>query len=107
MGITKAKAIVEAENIIKSVDTDGSGEVEFSEFAQVWQRKLLSVNESYIHAVFTVFDENGDGTIDRSELAKGLELKKNDTNDKHADLIAEVDKDNDGVINFDEFRAAM
>lgn len=108
MGITPVKAVEEAENIIKSADSDGSGEVEFDEFAQVWQRKLLSVNESYIHAVFTVFDENGDGTIDRSELAKVLELKKNDTNDKHiADLIAEVDKDNDGVINFDEFRAAM
>jgi len=104
MGITKVEAEAEAAKIIKEVDDDASGEIEFTEFATIWQRKLLSVNESYIHAVFTVLDENGDGDIDSDELAKVLEITDNQ---KIQSYIAEVDSDNDGKINFEEFRRAM
>merc|ERR1719433_2388287 len=108
MGITKSKAIEEAKAIIKATDDDSSGEIEFKEFAQIWQRKLLSVNESYIHAVFTVLDENGDGEIDAEELKKVLELKEGEeTQHQIKDLINEVDKNNDGKISFEEFRSAM
>lgn len=108
MGITKHKAEEEARSIIEATDDDGSGEIEFKEFAQVWQRKLLSVNESYIHAVFSVLDENGDGSIDSKELAKVLDLSDNEkTDDKIAELIREVDSDGDGAISFNEFRTAM
>jgi len=108
MGITKSKALVEAKSIIDGADTDGSGEIEFKEFAQVWQRKLLSVNDSYVHAVFNVLDENGDGSIDATELEKVLDLNHNEKGRDHiTKLIAEVDKDGDGVISFDEFRSAM
>merc|ERR1719461_1309412 len=88
MGITKSKATDEAMAIIKATDDDGSGEIEFKEFAQIWQRKLLSVNESYIHAVFSVLDENGDGKIDAEELKKVLE---EDDAQMIQELIAEVD----------------
>merc|ERR1712048_765858 len=104
MGITKVEAEAEAAKIIKEVDDDASGEIEFTEFATIWQRKLLSVNESYIHAVFTVLDENGDGNIDCYELAKVLEI--NDS-EKIQAYIKEVDADGDGCINFEEFRRAM
>jgi len=108
MGITKSKAEEEAKNIIEATDDDGSGEIEFKEFAQVWQRKLLSVNESYIHAVFTVLDENGDGSIDAKELEKVLDLEEKDkAASSILELIKEVDKDGDGEISFEEFKAAM
>jgi len=108
MGITKSKAIDEAKAIILATDDDGSGEIEFKEFAQIWQRKLLSVNESYIHAVFTVLDENGDGEIDPDELKKVLDLKDGAGEaDTIMELISEVDKNGDGKISFDEFRQAM
>merc|ERR1719461_1818423 len=105
MGITKSEAKREAKQIISTSDEDGSGEIEFAEFAQIWQRKLLSVNESYIHAVFTVLDEDGNGSIDVQELAKVLDM----TNDQEEvkELVKEVDTDGDGVISFSEFRAAM
>jgi len=104
MGITKAEAETESKRIIDEVDDDHSGEIEFKEFAQIWQRKLLSVNESYIHAVFTVLDENGDGKIDAKELQKVLEIEDDD---KIVAYINEVDSNNDGAINFAEFRSAM
>jgi len=104
MGITKVEAESESKRIISEVDDDGSGEIEFEEFATIWQRKLLSVNESYIHAVFTVLDENGDGDIDAAELGKVLEVKDKQ---KIASYIKEVDTNEDGKISFPEFRIAM
>merc|ERR1712083_201841 len=104
MGHNPAFAKQQAEEIIKQSDDDGSGEIEFEEFAQIWQRKLLTVNQSYIHAVFTVLDENGDGSIDADELAKVLEV--NDQQKIEA-YIKEVDTDRNGKISFEEFRRAM
>jgi len=107
MGFTKNQAHSEASKIIKSTDVDGSGEIEFDEFAQIWQRKLLSVNDSYIHAVFSVLDEDGNGTIEADELAKVLNMKKTGDEEKIAELIKEVDTDGDGVISWQEFYDAM
>merc|ERR1712048_667645 len=112
MGVTKTQAQLEAKKIIATSDGDGNGTIGFTEFAQVWQRKLLSVNDSYIHAVFTVLDEDGSGQIDGSELAKVLDMDVNIGHEnpelrKEAEknlatineLITEVDKDGDGLIS--------
>jgi len=107
MGFTKNQALLEADKIIESTDFDGSGEIEFEEFAEIWQRKLLSVNDSYIHAVFSVLDEDGNGKIDGYELAKVLNMQGEGDDEKIAELIKEVDSDGDGVISWEEFREAM
>merc|ERR1719233_568190 len=106
MGFSKNQAQLEAAKIIKTTDADGSGEIEFGEFAQIWQRKLLSVNDSYIHAVFSVFDEDGDGKIDSRELAKVLDMHDDGDDEKIIEIIKEVDSDGDGVISWEEFRTA-
>lgn len=107
MGFTKNQAHLEAEKIIQSTDFDGSGEIEFAESAEIWQRKLLSVNDSYIHAVFSVLDEDGNGKIEAHELAKVLEFEDDGGDEKIAEIIKEVDSDGDGVISWEEFREAM
>lgn len=104
MGISPSNAIAEAAKIIESVDNDKSKVIEFEEFAQVWQRKLLTVNDSYIHAVFTVLDADGDGTVSCEELAKVIEEEDEEVVKR---MIKEVDTDGDGVLNFEEFKMAM
>lgn len=104
MGYAAAPALKEAKQIIKASDADGSGEIEFDEFAAIWQRKLLSVNQSYIHAVFTVLDEDGNGQITAAELGKVLDC---DDMDEIKSIIKEVDDDGDGMLNFEEFQKAM
>jgi len=107
IGVTGEQAIIEAKAIISASDTDGSGAIEIDEFKQIWQRKLLTENEAYIHAVFKVLDEDGGGTIDSFELANVLDMHQEGDLDLLKDIINEVDADGDGVISFQEFRNAM
>jgi len=107
MGFTKARAEEEAKKIMATSDVDGSGLIEFVEFAQIWQRKLLCVNESYIQAIFSVLDEDGDGNIDADELTKMLGMNKERDGREIRAIISEVDTDCNGVLSYDEFRAAM
>merc|ERR1719336_3153040 len=106
-GFTKSQAEQDARGIIGNTDENHDGVIGFNEFAQIWQRKLLSVNMSYIHAVFSVLDENGDGTIDKAELAKVLNMNAETEADELGDIIKEVDGDGDGQISFEEFKKAM
>jgi len=106
-GYSKKQAYLEAAKMIQSADFNGSGEIEFNEFAQIWQRRLLSENDAYIHAVFSVLDEDNNGIIDARELGKVLKLTGDGDDKKIAQIIDEVDQDGDGVISWEEFRAAM
>jgi len=107
MGYAEIKAKQEAEAIIKSTDDNKSGFIEFNEFAAVWQRKLLSTNDSYIHKVFSILDTDNNGEIDPMELADVLDMTQEGDDVKIQEIIKEVDKNDDGKINFEEFRNAM
>jgi len=107
MGFTKSQAHVEAKKIITAGDFDGSGKIEFVEFKEIWMRKILSLSDQYIHAVFSILDEDGNGTIEATELASVLHMKGDRDEEKIAKLIEEVDVDGDGVISWSEFYNAM
>merc|ERR1719461_1555259 len=72
MGYTGHTAKSEAVKMIEHADKNSDGVVDFDEFKQVWYRKVLSTNDQYIHRVFSVFDDNGDGHIDANELQQIL-----------------------------------
>eukprot|EP01083_Nonionella_stella_P111644 327621_1 len=112
----------EAKKMIEHADKNKDGVVDFEEFKQVWDRKVLTTNDQYIHRVFDVLDDNGDGHIDANEL-KLILFPPHDgdedapiTHDVDADdpffmtvqrMIDEVDEDGDGKIDFKEFKKAM
>mmetsp|Transcript_10141 Transcript_10141/g.9153 ORF Transcript_10141/g.9153 Transcript_10141/m.9153 type:complete len:576 (-) Transcript_10141:291-2018(-) len=72
MGHVGCRAKEEAQKMIEHADKNNDGVVDFEEFKQVWYRKVLSTNDQYIHRVFAVFDDNGDGHIDSKELGQIL-----------------------------------
>lgn len=96
----------EAERMLAEADKDGDGEISFEEFATVWQRKLLTVNDQYIRAVFGVLDSNGDGFIDTEELEGVLDSC---SKEEISQMITEIDEagNGDGKIDFLEFKQAM
>ena len=57
---------------------------------------------------FKAFDRNGDGTISTKELGVVMRtLGQNPTEAELSDLIAEIDQDGNGEIDFDEFVKLM
>jgi len=103
MGYAPSIAKDEAQKIMASADMNNDGTIDFNEFKAIWQRKLLTQHEEYIHRVFAVFDDNGDGFIDASELqgVLGEDFKV------IVEMINEVDDNHDNKISFDEFEKAM
>jgi len=106
MGLNVEESKREAAMIIATQDFDGSGGIEFGEFAEIWQRKLLT-EEKNIKSVFKVLDSDGNGFVDAEELALMLDMSDEADRGKVEEIIREVDINGDGVLSFKEFRQAM
>ncbi|CAF1074754.1 unnamed protein product [Didymodactylos carnosus] len=91
--------------IMKQIDTDGNGVIEFNEFVRVmgdvYERQFT--NEEMRRA-FQCFDTDGSGFITANELRGVLKkLNLNITEERISEVMREVDDDADGKISFEEF----
>eukprot|EP00358_Blepharisma_japonicum_P005993 CAMPEP_0202943696 /NCGR_PEP_ID=MMETSP1395-20130829/4224_1 /ASSEMBLY_ACC=CAM_ASM_000871 /TAXON_ID=5961 /ORGANISM="Blepharisma japonicum, Strain Stock R1072" /LENGTH=96 /DNA_ID=CAMNT_0049641497 /DNA_START=351 /DNA_END=638 /DNA_ORIENTATION=+ len=70
VGLINSQA--EAEQIMKEVDTDANGFIDYTEFlkATIDMRKILSTEN--LKAAFKLFDRDGNGSISKNELKKVL-----------------------------------
>merc|ERR1711973_692398 len=63
-------ALTNFEDLINTVDKDGTGNIDFPEFLMMMKLKVQDQNqEEDIRMAFTVVDNDGNGFIDRRELA--------------------------------------
>merc|ERR1712106_938214 len=63
-------AEAEIQDMVNQVDKDGTGSIDFPEFLQMMCLKAEAENaEDEIRGAFTVFDGDGNGFINRQELA--------------------------------------
>jgi calcium-dependent protein kinase len=92
---------------LKIADTDGSGELDYSEWivATMDKKKLLS-NEK-LEAAFNLFDRDGSGSISANEIKDVLGVGKNIDEKIWNQIISEVDNNGDGEISFEEFKTMM
>ena len=68
------------------------------------------MRDSYLKTAFHMFDTDGSGKIDASELQQllgGEEFKEVYTREQLDQAIAEVDDNGDGEIDYDEFMQMM
>lgn len=99
------------EGMFQRIDSDNSGHIEYSEFviAAMNEKELLS-NEKLRHA-FNMFDVDGSGYVTRDELVEVLSYFQAVDKDVDSDIINriihQVDEDEDGTVDFDEFSAMM
>merc|ERR1712179_558420 len=99
----------EIQDMVNQVDKDGSGMLDFPEFLSMMVLKAESENaEDEIREAFQVFDGDGNGFINRQELAcvmgnLGIELSSEEVQS----MIDEADQDGDGQINCEEFYSMM
>jgi calmodulin len=55
------------QRLIRAVDTDGSGEIEFEEFLDLMS-EANEISEEDVMDAFRLFDKDGDGTINKTEI---------------------------------------
>src|SRR3989338_3689092 len=88
--------------MIKGVDKDGSGSIEFEEFLQMCQQKTdANGEEEELRAAFKVFDRDGNGFISAQELRGVMQNLGEVLTQEDVDaMIKEADVDGDGQVNF-------
>ena len=91
----------ELEDIIREVDIDGNGEVDFNEFVLLMSKRLkASEQEDNLQDAFNIFDINGNGEIVATNLFEVLtKLGENITLDEINEMIHQIDANGDGKID--------
>jgi len=118
-------AAAELTGILHDMAAGSDGEVNYTQFLGATIDRRYYLQEGALRAAFACFDADGDGVINREELATVLGCADTDDmatikgsigeqlrtviGDGHEldQILKEVDKDGDGEINFDEFMSMM
>merc|ERR1711964_619210 len=94
------------QEIISSVDCDGSGVVDYTEFLAAAVDKRVLIQEDICWQAFRVLDKDGNGKVSKQELKSILndeDLQEVAEEGSFVRVMAEADRDLDGEIDFDEF----
>ncbi|KAL4592796.1 hypothetical protein LXL04_005801 [Taraxacum kok-saghyz] len=97
----------EVRQLMEAADVDGNGTIDYIEFISATMHLNRVEREDHLYTAFEYFDKDKSGYITVEELEHAL--KKYNMGDEKTikEIIAEVDTDNDGRINYDEFAAMM
>jgi len=105
---------IDLKAILEDVDADGSGVIDYTEWIASTLNMKQYFQEDVLWAAFKVFDRDGNGKISKDELAN---IVLEDPNVKQVigqkqgveldQILAQVDANGDGEIDFDEFVAMM
>ncbi|XP_010491975.1 PREDICTED: calcium-dependent protein kinase 17-like [Camelina sativa] len=97
----------EVQQLMEAADADGNGTIDYGEFIAATMHINRLDKEEHLYSAFQHFDKDNSGYITMEELEQALrEFGMNDGRDIK-EIISEVDGDNDGRINYDEFVAMM
>lgn len=99
----------ELEDMVREVDVDGNGTIDFDEFLQMMSRKMKETDtEEEIKEAFKIFDKDSNGFISPSELKNVMNhLGEKLTDEEVEEMIKEADLDGDGQISYEEFVQMM
>ena len=97
------------EVVLKQIDTDDNGYIEYEEFITATINKNVLLSEDNLKIAFDFFDKNKSGTLDQKEIKNLLMMlcKKDICQLEINKMINEIDTNKDGVISLDEFKNLM
>jgi len=102
----------ELASVVKDLDEDKSGQLEFDEFVTLSARFLIDEDEDTfkleLKEAFRMYDKNCNGYITTDDLREILtELDPELSRQEVDGIVEEVDEDKSGTVDFDEFLAMM
>jgi len=110
-GDTTKAVVKELEEVMADIDTDASASLEYTEFIAATLNRRSFQEESTLWSAFCLFDKDGSGAISKKELEDILtnqeEVKDLMEGPTVTKILADVDGDADGSINFQEFMDMM
>eukprot|EP01048_Picozoa_sp_COSAG05_P016197 COSAG05_NODE_2054_length_3633_cov_4.249010_3_plen_252_part_00 len=92
--------------MVKVVDADGSGEIDFPEFLTMMAKNYNenADEEEDLRQAFKVFTPEGMAFINVKDLKRGMtNLGENITDEEVNEMLSEADQDADGVLDVTEF----
>ncbi|ONK74246.1 uncharacterized protein A4U43_C03F4290 [Asparagus officinalis] len=92
--------------LMEAADIDNSGTIDYGEFIAATMHLNKVEREDNLFAAFSFFDKDGSGYITLDELQKACEEFGIEDN-RLEETIREIDQDNDGRIDYNEFVAMM
>lgn len=95
--------------LMETIDSDGSGSIDYTEFLAAALDKQTYQKRDVVWSAFRTFDVDGSGKIEKTELKSLMEMSGKTVFDdsKIQELLAEADKDKDGLLDFEEFMQLM
>merc|ERR1719383_744882 len=96
----------EIDKMVRDVDDDGSGSVDFPEFLDMMAHKILNRDPiEEIDKMVRDVDDDGSGSVTFKNLKRvAKELGERLTDEELQEMIDEADRDGDGEVNNEEFQ---
>ena len=90
-------------SIFNSLDMDGSGQISYDEFLSAMINSQKVVTEERLKKAFRMFDKDNSGKLSVKEIKNVF----GGTENQWKQVIDEIDLNNDGEVDFEEFKIMM
>ncbi|WOL10399.1 calcium-dependent protein kinase 2-like [Canna indica] len=97
----------EVKQLMEAADVDGNGSIDYIEFITATMHRHRLERDEHLYRAFQYFDKDSSGFITKDELEIAMQEHGMGDLATIKEIINEVDTDNDGRINYDEFCAMM
>ncbi len=106
---TKSELELEVDLIWGKIDVDGSGQIDYTEWALGTANKDMLFTEPKLKQAFTLFDSDNSGRISLVELKQMMQpmLEGKMTDAEWKKMMKDIDKNGDGSICYDEFKVLI
>ncbi|GFZ22011.1 calcium-dependent protein kinase 33 [Actinidia rufa] len=101
------RAMNKLKKLALKADVDGNGTIDYIEFITATMHRHKLEREEHLYKAFQYFDKDNSGFITRDELETAMKDYGMGDAATIKEIISEVDSDNDGRINYEEFCTMM
>ncbi|OMJ83593.1 hypothetical protein SteCoe_15444 [Stentor coeruleus] len=97
----------QAEEIMSNIDSDGSGQVDYTEYLKIAIEEETLLTKENLKKAFCYFDKDRSGSIEKTEMRKWLGTGDIIPEEIITDLMNEADVNGDGTIDLSEFESLL